>query len=180
MVLNARAIFFVSVFVEMDFHIKKKSTAHSLLDTEISQHSAIHMSTMSSPVFTNKEGTKEKKRIKTQIGVGYIIKAKVEETKEKIRQGRTRSMRKEVVVCVNAVVRKKIFLVQFEYGHKKEISSCLLVFLYLKEDIEMDEPLSNPPEKEQGEFLIIDGYLDVGEPCMFGSGVYFSMFYFLC
>ena len=40
----------------------------------------------------------------------------------------------------------------------------------------MDEPLSNSPKK-QGELLIIDGNPEVGEPCMFGRGVYLSVFY---
>ena len=41
----------------------------------------------------------------------------------------------------------------------------------------MDDPLSHSPEKEQGELLIIVGNPEVGEPCMFLKGVYFSVFY---
>ena len=44
----------------------------------------------------------------------------------------------------------------------------------------MDEPLSHSNEKEQGELLTIDGDPEVGEPSMFGKGIYLSVFYFLC
>ena len=83
-----------------------------------------------------------------------------------------------MVGCVQAVVGKKRFLVQFEDGQKKEMSYCSLVFLCSKEEVEMDEPLSNSPEKGQGEFCIIDGNPEVEEPCMFGRGVYFMCFSF--
>ena len=43
----------------------------------------------------------------------------------------------------------------------------------------MDEPLSNSPEKEQGELFIIDGNSDIGKPCMFGRSIYFPVFYCL-
>ena len=57
-------------------------------------------------------------------------------------------MRKELVGCVNIVVGKNNFHVQFEYGKKKEISYYLLVFLSPKEEIEMDEVISQSTEKE--------------------------------
>ena len=44
----------------------------------------------------------------------------------------------------------------------------------------MDEPLSHFPKKEQGELLTIVGDPEVGEPCMFGNGMYLSVFYCLC
>ena len=40
--------------------------------------------------------------------------------------------------------------------------SSSLVFLSLKEEVKMDDPLSNSPEKEQGELLIIDGNPEFG------------------
>ena len=49
--------------------------------------------------------------------------------------------------CVQAVVGKKILLVQFGDGQKKYMISSSLVFLRSKEEVEMDEPLSNSPEK---------------------------------
>ena len=42
----------------------------------------------------------------------------------------------------------------------------------------MDEPLSYSPEKEQGGLLTIVRDPEVGEICMFGKGMYFSIFYF--
>ena len=59
------------------------------------------------------------------------------------------------------------------------MSYCLIVFLYSKEEVEMDGPLSNSPQKKQGELLIIDGNNEVGEPWMFGRGMYLSVFYCL-
>ena len=44
------------------------------------------------------------------------------------------------------------------------MSYSSLVFLCLEEEVEMDGPLSNSPQKKQGELLIIDGNNEVGEP----------------
>ena len=57
---------------------------------------------------------------------------------------------------------KEKFLVQFEYGHKKDISYSLLVFLSSKEEVEMDEPILHLPKKEEGELLTINGDPEVG------------------
>ena len=57
---------------------------------------------------------------------------------------------KDVVGCANSVLEKKKFFVLFKYGHKKEISSSLLVHLISKEEVEMEEPISHLPEKEEG------------------------------
>ena len=135
---------------------------------------------MSSPVLTISEGMKEKKQNKTKIGVGSVVKAKVGEMVENRREGRSRRTRKEVVGCVHAVVGKKTFLVKFENGQKKQVSSCSLVFLSSKEEGEMDESLSNSCEKEQGELLTIYGGPEVREPCMFGKVMYLSVFCCLC
>ena len=40
----------------------------------------------------------------------------------------------------------------------------------------MDDPISNSPEKEQSELLTIVGDIEVGEPYMFGNGMYFMSF----
>ena len=132
---------------------------------------------MRSPVVTITEGMKEKDRIKTKIGVGSLVKAKVRKMEENTREGRSRRTRKEVVGCVEAVVGKKKFLVQFEYGNKIEKSSISLLYRCSKHEVclEMDEPISDLPQKEQGGLLTIDGDPDVAEPCM-----YFSVFYCLC
>ena len=44
----------------------------------------------------------------------------------------------------------------------------------------MDEPISHLPKKQQGELLTINGDSEVVEPCMFGKGIYFSVFYCFC
>ena len=88
-----------------------------------------------------------KKQTKTQIGVGYDVKAKVGELEKITREGRIGRTRKEVVVFFHSVVGKKKFLVQFEDGQKKEISYYLLMFLSPKKEVEMDEPISHLLEK---------------------------------
>ena len=104
---------------------------------------------------------KVKNQTKTKIGVEYVVKAKVGYLEKITREGRRRSMRKEVLGCVHSVVGKKNLLIQFEYGKKKEISYFLIVFLSPKEDIETDEAISHSPKKEQGELLTIVGYPEV-------------------
>ena len=64
--------------------------------------------------------------------------------------------------CVQSVVGEENFLVQLEYGKKKEISSSSLLFLSSKEEVEMDEPISNLPKKEEGKLLTINGDPEVG------------------
>ena len=52
-----------------------------------------------------------------------------------------------MVGFVQDVTGKKKFLVQFEDGQNKYISTYSLVFLSLKEEVDMDDPLSHSPEK---------------------------------
>ena len=89
-------------------------------------------------------------------------------------------MRKEVVVFVQSVVVKKRFLVLFEYWQMKEIGSSLLVYLSEKEEVEMEEPISYLPEKEEGVLFTINGVPEVGEHCMFVKVMYSSVFYCFC
>ena len=81
---------------------------------------------------------KEKKRIKKKIGVGSVLNAKFEDMGDNKREVRIRRMRKYVVGCVQAVVRKKRFSVQFEYGQNKQMSYFLLVFVCSKEEVEIN------------------------------------------
>ena len=67
--------------------------------------------TMSSPVVTISEVMKEKKRIKTKIKVGSLVKSKVRKMGENTREGRSRGIRKDVVVFFQDIVGKKKFLV---------------------------------------------------------------------
>ena len=85
-----------------------------------------------------------------------------------------------MVGCVQSMVGKKKFLVLVEDGQKKEIVSSSLVYLSLKEEVDMDEPISHLPEKEEGVLLTINGDTEVGEPCMFVKGMYLYLFYCLC
>ena len=91
----------------------------------------------------------DKMHIKTKIGVGSVVKAKVGEMEENTREGRIRRMRKELMGRVQAVVEKKKILVQFKNLQKKEMISCSIVYVFLKEEIcpEMDDPISKLPEK---------------------------------
>ena len=66
-----------------------------------------------------------------------------------------------MVGYVKSMVGKKKFLVQFEDGQNKEISSSPLVFLISKEEVEMDEAISHSPVKEQRELFTIIGDSDI-------------------
>ena len=48
--------------------------------------------------------------------------------------------------CVQSVVGKNKLLVLFEDGQKKEIGSCLLVYLSEKEEVEMEESITLFPK----------------------------------
>ena len=113
--------------------------------------------------------------------MGSLVKSKVGKIEENTREGRSRRIRKDVVGCVQAVVGNKKFLVQFEDGKKRDMSSILILYLCSKYKVflEMDDPISDLPEKEQGEMLTIYGYPGVEEPCIFERGMYFSVFYCL-
>ena len=87
---------------------------------------------MISHVVTIEEGMKEKKRIKTEIGVWSVVKANVGDIEENKSEGRRSRTRKEVVGCVQDVVRENGFLFQFEDGKNDDINYCLLVFLCSK------------------------------------------------
>ena len=75
---------------------------------------------------------KNNKQIKTNIKVGSIMKAKIGEMEDNTREGKSRRMRKLVVVCVQAMVGEKKFLVQFEDFQKIEMIASLLSYEYDK------------------------------------------------
>ena len=97
------------------------------------------------------------KQTKTKIVMGSVVKAKVGESEKITRKGRSRRMRKEVVGFVQSVVGKNKFLFLFEDGQKKEIGSCLLVYLNEKEEVEMEESITLFLEIEEGIPLTING-----------------------
>ena len=119
------------------------------------------------------------KQTMTKIGVGSVVKSKVGELEKITREGRSRRTRKEVVGCVQHGVGKNKFLVLFEDRQKKEMSSCLLVYLSEKEEVEMEESITLFPKIEEGIPLTINGDPPDGEPCMFLKGMYLSVFYCL-
>ena len=79
--------------------------------------------------------TKEKKCIKTNIEVGSAMKAKVGDPEDKKMEGRTRRTMKEVVGCVQDVVGNNKFVVQFEYGQKKEMIYSSISFVCEKDEV---------------------------------------------
>ena len=133
-------------FVGMTFRTKYKPIVLSLFANVITTTLPLNY-TMSSPVVTVKDVMDMKKHTKTKIGVGYVVKSKVGYLEKTIRVGIIRRMRKDVVVCVHSLMGKKKFLVQFEYEQKKEIRYSSLVFLSLKEEVEMDEAISHSTKK---------------------------------
>ena len=116
---------------------------------------------MISPVVTITKGRKEKKRIKTKTRMGSVVKKNVGEMEDNTRDGINSKIRKEGVQCVQSMVEKNILLVQFLDGQNKYMGYTFLVFLSSKEKLYMYDPLSNYPEKEQGELWIIYGNPEV-------------------
>ena len=103
-----------------------------------------------------------KNQTKTKIGVGSVVKAKVGELENITREGIRKKMSKEVLICVQILVWKNKFLVQFKDIQKKKKSSSSIVILSSKDEVEMDEAISHSPKKEKGELSIIVGDPEVG------------------
>ena len=53
------------------------------------------------------------------IGLGSVVKAKVVDMEDNIREGKIRRMWKEVAGCIQAVLGNKKLLFQFEDGHQR-------------------------------------------------------------
>ena len=87
---------------------------------------------MSSPAITNMNEMREKNQIKKIINVGSSMNLKFREMDDKKMEGIIRSVRKEVVSCVRTMLGKNNFLVKFEYGHKREISTSSMPYLCSK------------------------------------------------
>ena len=58
--------------------------------------------------------------------MGSVVKAKVVELEKITMKGRSRRIRKEVVLCVQSVVGKKKFLVLFKDGQNKSSIHSLI------------------------------------------------------
>ena len=87
-----------------------------------------------------------------------------------------------VTGCVQAVVGKKNYVLQFEHRQKREMSASLLSYVCEKEEVgeEVDETIYDLPKIGKGELLTIDG----GPVCegdgMFKKVINLSIFYCLC
>ena len=64
-------------------------------------------------------------------------------------EGRSIRMKKEMVVFLQDFLGKNIFLVQFGDGQNKDMSYSSLAFLSSKDEVEMNDPLSNYPKKNK-------------------------------
>ena len=139
--INSRAICFCFCFLlELIFTLKKNQqhTLYFILQSINATPPKVHHELT---CCHNCRGMKDKKHIKMKIWLGYVVKAKVGDMEDNIREGRRRRMREEVVRCVQDMVGNNKFLVQFKDGQKKEMSYSSLVFLCSKEEVELDETL---------------------------------------
>ena len=66
------------------------------------------------PVVTNTKEMNETKRSKKNIGVGSAVTEKVGWMEEKNRERRSMGTRKEVVGCVQSLMKKNKFLCRFQ------------------------------------------------------------------
>ena len=69
-------------------------------------------------------------------------------------------MSKDVVVCVQSVLEKKKFVVQFEDGQKREMSDSSLSCVCEKDQVgkEADKTISGIPKRVKGGLLTINWY----------------------
>ena len=95
--------------------------------------------------------------------VGTVVKAKIGELEEKLRAGSSRMMRKELNSVVQGVSGKKRFLVMFQNGCEKNLSSnqltvVVLVKILKEKEAEVSKIAEIPEEKgelEKGCYLCV-------------------------
>ena len=79
--------------------------------------------------------------------VGTVVKAKIGELKEEVSTGSSRRMRKELTGVVQGVSGGRSFLVRFQNGCEKNLSSNqLIVVIAYKILVEVEPEVSNIPE----------------------------------
>ena len=66
-----------------------------------------------------------------KIVVGTVVKAKIDELEEEVREGFLREIRKELTGVTQGVSAKKKFLVMFKDGRKKYLTSSQLIIVIL-------------------------------------------------
>ena len=82
-----------------------------------------------------------------KIIVGSVMTDKLGYIEDKTMEGRSRSMKKEVVMCVQDMVGKKKIEIKFEDGQSKNTGSGLLLLILSKEEVGNGEEdsTSTPP-----------------------------------
>ena len=73
--------------------------------------------------------------------VGTVVKAKIGELEEELSVGSSRSMRKELTGVVQGVSGKRRFLVRFQNGCEKNLSSNQLTVMISHEILVEEAPL---------------------------------------
>ena len=76
-----------------------------------------------------------------KIVEGTVVKAKIVELEEEVRAGHSRRMRKELSVVVQGVLGRRKFLVRFQNGCEKNISSNKLTVVIVDKILVEEEPL---------------------------------------
>ena len=70
--------------------------------------------------------------------VGTVVKAKVDELEEEIREGFSRRLRKEMTGVVQEVVGKRRYLVRFQDGIEKDMLSNQLTMVVARSELVED------------------------------------------
>ena len=72
--------------------------------------------------------------------LGAVVKAKIGELEEEVREGFLRRMRKELTVVFQGVSGKKRFLVRFQYGCRNYLASNKLTVVIVEKIPVEEEP----------------------------------------
>ena len=90
---------------------------------------------------------------------GTVVKAKIGELEEEVRAGNSRRMRKELTGVVQGVSGRMRFLVRFQNGCKKNLSSNqLTVVIVEKIPVEEEPEVSTIPEIPEDQVEKEKGY----------------------
>ena len=90
---------------------------------------------------------------------GTVIKAKIGELEEEVREGSSRRMRKELTSVVQGVSGRRRFLVRFQNGCENNLSSNQLTVVIADNILVEEEPeVSTIPEITENNFEKQKGY----------------------
>ena len=91
--------------------------------------------------------------------VGTLVKAKIGEFEEEVRSGNSRRMRKDLTCVVQVVSGSRRFLVRFQNGCEKNLSSNqLTVRIVEKIPVEEEPEVSTIPEIPEEQVELEKGY----------------------